>query len=272
MSNTLIKLARRFQYKLFIYASERSLNALKAKYPDVAGFDRFKNKNKYILWLEARFGENPTKEEIHPIEDCLNTLLKYYNKENGLAQKYQTSEEFRNLVKELTEGKTYKDLKVIENITIDEMEKILLASERKKEVVPTALNIDVSGDKVGKVGPWNIWLPSSRDNSVHIAGFDTDEAGNKNPKTTWCTARTMGSNLFYNYVGSPQIKFMLFYIIKNKPEGDVDYLSLGFRNGVPVLPSSNGSASVDRANQGLSSERLRKIWGKHYQAIMNMMP
>ena len=214
----LIKVADRLEYNLYSYASEKLLNALKASYPGLREkLDRFKGKNganKYIVWLANRFGEKPTKED-HPITDCIDILFDYLRKEDGLAQKYRTSQEFRDLVKELTEGKTYKDLKVIENISSDEMRAILTATEKKEEVVPTAANVDISGDKIGKVGEWNIWLPSSRDKSVHIAQFETDDAGNKKPKTTWCTARTDASNLFYNYIGSASGgKSMLFYIIK----------------------------------------------------------
>jgi len=279
MIYSLIKVADKLEYNLYSYASERLLNALKAKYPDLkAKLDRFKGKNKYIVWLANRFGENPTKQD-HPIQQCIDILFNYFKKENGLAEKYK-KEEFRNLVKTLTkteqfpEGKTYTDLKFIEDITSDEMRAILLASERKKEVVPTAADVDFSGDKVGKVGEWNIWLPSSRDNSIHIAQFDTDDAGNKTPKTTWCTARTNASNLFYHYIVDEYgQKGMLFYVIKDNPEGDWDYLSIGFTNGEPILHGESGNygVSINRDQKGLSVEKLQDIWGDNYYTIMGMM-
>ena len=279
MIYSLIKVADKLEYNLYSYASERLLNALKAKYPDLkAKLDRFKGKNKYIVWLANRFGENPTKQD-HPIQQCIDILFNYFKKENGLAEKYK-KEEFRNLVKTLTkteqfpEGKTYTDLKFIEDITSDEMRAILLASERKKEVVPTAADVDFSGDKVGKVGEWNIWLPSSRDNSIHIAQFDTDDAGNKTPKTTWCTARTNASNLFYHYIVDEYgQKGMLFYVIKDNPEGDWDYLSIGFTKGEPILHGEDGNygVSINRDQKGLSVEKLQDIWGDNYYTIMGMM-
>ena len=87
----LIKVADRLEYNLYSYASERLLNALKAKYPELQEqLNRFKNKNKYIVWLANRFGEKPTKED-HPITDCIDILFDYLRKEDGLAQKYRTS-------------------------------------------------------------------------------------------------------------------------------------------------------------------------------------
>ena len=271
MIYSLIKVANQLEYNLYAYASEKLLNYLKAKYPKLAEqLNGFKNKNKYILWLNDRFGENPSKED-HPIEECIPILLRYSSKENSLSEKYK-KEEFKKLVENKTK-KIYKDLKEIDNMTSEEMKLILLSSDKKKETITLSSDIDVSGDKVGKVGEWNIWLPSSKENSIHIAQYDTDDAGNKEPKTTWCTARINGSNLFYNYIGNASCNFMLFYIIKDNAQKDnnEDFLSVGFFDCKPFLPSPNYGESVDRGNIGLSVERLQNIWGDNYQAIMSMM-
>jgi len=53
MNNTLIKIARRFQYKLFVYAqAARSLIALKNKYPELKDkLNYFENKNNHFLFF-----------------------------------------------------------------------------------------------------------------------------------------------------------------------------------------------------------------------------
>ena len=91
------------------------------------------------------------------------------------------------------------------------------------------------------------------------------------PKTDWCTARTDGSNLFYNYIGRAGGNFMLFYIIKDNAQNDYDYLSVGFEDSEPVLPCGAGGESVNRANKGLSEEKLWQIWRGYYPTIMDMM-
>ena len=47
-----------------------------------------------------------------------------------------------------------------------------------------------------------------------IAQQDIPLIDTKEPKTTWCTARTKGSNLFYHYISRGNILAFLFYIIK----------------------------------------------------------
>jgi hypothetical protein len=91
------------------------------------------------------------------------------------------------------------------------------------------------------------------------------------PKTTWCTARTAGSNLFYNYVGKPGKDVTLFYIIRDNPKKDRDWLSVGFVNGKPTLDGQRGGLSVDRANKGLTPDSLKNILGADYNEIMHRL-
>jgi hypothetical protein len=150
-------------------------------------------------------------------------------------------------------------------MTVDEMELILGLSERKKQRIEVNEAEDIEGDRLGKVGPWNLWLPTTREKSCKIAQYDPVTMV---PKTTWCTARTSGSNLFYSYVGRLGQDITLFYAIKDSPESDVDWVSIGFMNGKPTLDGKNGGLSVDRANKGLTQTRLRDILGPYHDEIM----
>jgi hypothetical protein len=142
---------------------------------------------------------------------------------------------------------------------------IMGLAERKKSSVDFGQNIDIEVDRVGKVGLWNLWMPTSMERSCKIAQYDPIT---RVPKTTWCTARTSGSNLFYHYVGRPDADIILFYIIKDNAEGVTDWLSIGYYNRKPDLKGTRGGLSVDRDNNGLTAEKLQNILGGDYDAIM----
>jgi hypothetical protein len=231
---------------------------------------------KWIMWLIARFGESPTREEEHPLDDAIATIKNYSKKDAALGTKYAdpgTEERpnvFRSSVDEAfpPKDRSWKNPGDISTMTVDEMELILGLSERKKPRFKVDDADDIEGDRIGKVGPWNLWLPTTREKSCKIAGYDPVTL---QPKTTWCTARMSGSNLFYSYIGKPGRETLLFYIIKDDPESDTDWLSLGFVNGRPELPSPDGGHSVDRANKGLNAGRLRQILGPYHDAIMSAL-
>ncbi|NDB86618.1 MAG: hypothetical protein EB127_28580, partial [Alphaproteobacteria bacterium] len=221
--------------------------------------------------FNPRPGSDHKKTETHPIADCILTLKKYQEKEAGLSDKYKSTAEFIELIEANFPRKTWDNPADIANISVDEMEKIMGLSGVKKKPKIETVGKNVEGDRVGKVGEWNLWLPSSRENSIEIAQYDTDPlTGNITPRTTWCTARVHGSNLFYYYIGGSGGKFMLFYIIRDNAQksNNDDYLSLGFIDGKPILPSQD---SVDRDNKGLTENRLRSIWGGSYDQIIQIL-
>jgi len=141
-------------------------------------------------------------------------------------------------------------------------------AERQKQTVEVNQEEDIEGDRVGKVGPWNLWMPTSMGRSCKIAQYDPVT---RVPKTTWCTARTAGSNLFYHYVGSQDADIVLFYVIRDNPAADEDWLSVGYRNGKPVLEGARGGLSVKRDNSGLTAQALQAILGGDYDPIMRML-
>ena len=223
---------------------------------------------KYLEWINNRFGKNAEATELHPLSDCVPVLQSYSELEQSILTKYSNNQKFKEKVIE----KVSKPLENIEELSSDDMDNVIniyrtidlsITADSIKKLTTLPMN-----DKIGEVGDWEIWLPSSRENSCAIARVDKK----LDPKTTWCTARTKGSNLFYNYIGGSSGKFILFYVIKKEPKETEDWLSVGFGNGKPILNAQNGGASVDRANIGLTEERLRSILSdKNYNAIINIM-
>jgi hypothetical protein len=240
------------------------------KYPDRIGV-LSSLAPKWIAWLIARFGENPRQEEVHPFEDTIVTIEKFAKRDSAIGEKYRSNQQFKDAVDAAFPPgeRSWSSPADIATMSVDDMEKILGLSERKKQRFRVDAGADnVEGDRIGKVGPWNLWLPTTREHSCKIAGYDPVTM---EPKTTWCTARTAGSNLFYNYVGRAGEEVTLFYIIRDNPTSDQDWLSVGFVNGKPTLDGEDGGLSVDRANVGLTPDSLKKILGADYNEIMHRL-
>ena len=223
---------------------------------------------KGIAWLNARFGPNRREEETHPIDDAMITIMRFAEKDKAIGDKYAAGKQFTKDVDEafLTRPRRWSRPNEITTMSIDDMELILGLAERKKQSVDVSQEEDIEGDRVGRVGPWNMWVPTTMEKSCKIAGYDPVT---RNPKTTWCTARTVGSNLFYHYVGRQNEDIVLFYIIKDSPSEDNDWLSVGFLNGKPVLDGRRGGLTVNRANDGLTPDTLRGILGDAFDPIMS---
>ena len=148
-------------------------------------------------------------------------------------------------------------------MTVDDMETLLAMSQRKKQNVDVRAMSNVEQDRIGKIGPWNLWMPTTRENSCEIAGYDPETM---KPSTTWCTARTSGSNLFYNYATQPDV--ILFYLINDDAQNANDRLSVGFVNSKPYLKGEDGGLSVNGNNDGLTEKSLRQILGSSYEPNM----
>jgi hypothetical protein len=225
---------------------------------------------KYLSWLSDRYGESPRRREVHPFEDAIPTVVKYAKRDAAIGTKYGANEDFRRAVdgEFPPSSRGWGNPSDVTKMTVDQMERLLVLSSREKQRFE--VNVDsnaLEGDRIGKVGPWNLWLPSTREHSCEIAGYDKDT---KAPKTTWCTARTSGENLFYSYVGRATEDIILFYVVRDEPKGDSDWLSLGFIDGVPKF-GKDGGVSVDRANKGLTPESLSRILGGHEEKILQIL-
>ena len=245
------------------------------KYPDkaqqISALD-----SRWVSWLMSRFGESPTHTEIHPFEESFTALVEFVEKFQAIASKWKSpgeaGEKFRQSVDTFLPNRVWKGRDItpaiISSLTVDEMVTLKGLSERKKQSVDVSQEEDIEGDRIGKVGPWNTWVPTTMEKSCKIAGYDPIT---REPKTTWCTARTVGSNLFYHYVGRQNEDIVLFYIIKDNPSEDNDWLSVGYLNGKPVLDGRSGGLSVNRANDGLTPTSLKRILGDDFDPIMDSL-
>ena len=233
---------------------EELVENIKSKYNNI---DLTNLSEDYLIWLNMRYieSENKPGEIVHPIEEAMETLKKF----SSIQEKYKSSVEFKKKVDEAG----YKDISSIKDLTLDDMERIIGLNT-------SGLTVRVDGVEIkdeeflGKFGEWNLWLPHTKETSVKLVGYDK----NYDPKTTWCTARTKGSNLFYNYIGRKDVPVFLFYIIKDNPEKAEDWLSIGYISSgnklVPDFSGRDGGLSVNRENEGLTeksySEILRENW------------
>lgn len=228
---------------------------------------------KWIAWLIARYGDSPSIEEDHPFEDSIVTLVKFAKRDNDLSTKYRASAAFKAAVDEFIKPDErgwadWSNPREALKVSVDQMETIMGLSERKKQNVEVNQEENIEGDRVGKVGPWNLWVPTTMERSCKIAQYDPITRA---PKTTWCTARTAGSNLFYHYVGSQNSDIVLFYVIKDDPKANEDWLSVGYLNGNPILKGQRGGLSVKRDNSGLTPEMLQSILGSDFDPIMGIL-
>lgn len=236
---------------------EELVENIKSKYNNI---DLTNLNEDYLLWLNLRYIESKNKpgEIVHPIEEAMETLRKF----SSIQEKYKSSVEFKKKVEEAG----YKDISSIKDLTLDDMEKIIVLDN-------SSLTVRVDGVKIkgeeflGKFGEWNLWLPHTKETSVKIVGYDK----NYDPKTTWCTARTKGSNLFYNYIGRKDVPVFLFYIIKDEPEEAEDWLSIGYVSSgdklVPDFSGRDGGLSVDGNNNGLEEKSYAEILGENWILI-----
>ncbi len=233
------------------------------KYPNLkTHLDKLKPK--YIQWLNLRFGNDPQFQETVSIEDAIPTLFLFSQREQSINAKSKT-QEFIDLVTQFIGRKV--NPADITNLTIDEMNKIANLSKRKKAKVQVPEKSIIKDEEhIGKVGPWNIWLPHTMESSCQIAGYDP---ATRKEKTEWCAARLAGKeNMFYSY---SKWKF-LFYVIKDNPKGDNDWIAMSFdgQTGEFLVQTEDGD-TVNRVDDELSEKEIEQILGQHYNQVMNIM-
>lgn len=272
LAETIIRSAIKFLLQEGFVADKASLIEL---YPALA--NSLNNASpKAISWLVARYGENKTIVEIHPIEESISTLFDYLNKSSGITQKYMSNALWKALVDEripITTRK-WKLPSEIQNLSVDDMSLLMSLSSIKKQTVD-ATKANIQDDYLGKVGPWNLWLPSTTANSCEIAGYDPKT---HEPYTSWCTARTMGENFFNSYLTKQKRGLFLVYIIHDNPSKPDDWISVafnvqdktmsGFRN---PKQKQDGGWCVNADNLGYSEEDLKEHFFEFYEPIITLL-
>ena len=253
-----------------------------------------------IRWLIQRYGENAKIQETHPIADAILTLEKYISKVPQIKARWQRRD------KKDYGGKSWGEILALsyeqsgknpswkkppydwENVnswsqspmdwgrmSSDEMSQIMTLSDLKKSK-NTVAEEDPAAIFIKKVGPWNIWVPQTKSDSIRIAGFDPVTMKSD---VTWCTARTSGSNLFYSYNG---IDKYLVYIIKDNPRphpdpaGVWDYISIGVKNGKIQTPAGGAGSTVERDNNVNTRresffEDMKSATSPYYDQIMSVV-
>lgn len=230
--------------------------ALAEKYPE-ANPDIFELNPKFLSWVNSRWGDNSIAEEIHPIRDSIATLIRYQGKISDIRQKANDNPEFALL---LRESFGERNLGNIKSFSVDDMEKIMSLSERKRATSNLTDPNYEPEEFIGQFGEWKLWMPITREDSIYIAQFNRDTLA---PDTTWCTARTSGSNLFYSYATS---EVLLFYVIKDGAscQDDEAFQSIGYKYGRVI---EGVGVTVNRANNNKYEEDHKKIFGSQFDAI-----
>lgn len=235
------------------YAALRDI--FTAKYPQV---DFGGLSEDYLSWLKVRYIDELSEvdEVIYSIDKAL-TILKNFSR---IQNKWKSNLDFRKKLS--SEG--FEDISSIKSLSLDEMEKIISLDTSGLTVQVHGVRLQ-EGEYLGKFGEWNLWLPYTKESSAKIAGYNPVTYDSD---TEWCTAITRGSNLFYNYVGKDSF---LFYIIKDNPSGDEDWLTLGvlIRGSEVVFDftGKDGGLSVNRINEGLTEEDYSRILGESWGVI-----
>ena len=224
-------------------------------------------------WLEDRYIKNKGSE-VQPISEAIGTVKEYIASKDAILNKIKTDEGLRKELedRDFNEDRLRKPL----SLSVDHMVSILNQYKHGGKTTIKTVGVEIrAGENIGKVGEWNLWLPQTQETSAKIAGYDDNT---KEPKTTWCTARTKGSNLFYHYISRGNILAFLFYIIKDNPVEIEDWLSMGWMgNGggglssIQPVYSRDGGMTVDRNNKGLSEGDFRRILGSDFETIFRIM-
>ena len=219
--------------------------------------------NKASNWLSSRFIKD-TYSEVHPIQDCFSVLGDYLRKESRVKSKYKSGGEYKDVVDNSLPKKSWENPNDFMKLSVDEMLILMQLLDYRRPLIDVDNTKIQREEIIGRVDNWQIFMPITRASSCVIAGYNEKTYI---PKTTWCTARIHGSNLFYNYVAREDADIVLFYLIKDNANTSEDYLSVGYRNGQALLDGTNGSLSVDGDNVGLTEKRLLDILGHKWKEI-----
>ena len=222
------------ELRLFL---EGKAEDLVAKFPELQpAYEEGIKNPQYLQWIQKRRGEEPVEDIIGVVKafDAAKQRLKA-KKMSPDIYAYKTPAMLRQTLEDLGGSK---------------------GEERRRLK-------DEETTHIGTFGDWDVVMPHSKESSCQL-GKDT----------TWCTAATQSGNLFYNYVARPHQDITLYYLIKKGAqarENPEEKLSVGFRNGKPVLNGRSGGLSVDAANRGLDQDRFKQILGDQAEPALQAM-
>jgi len=230
---------------------------------------------KQVRWLTMRWGLNPKFDKgNHQFSDCLDALISYKSREPAIAAKWKNNPAFIAAVDEFytNEGLTKQWTSPTDNtmMSVEELLGLVGLSYAKEGKVKVQDDEAPPSIYIGKVGPWNLWLPKAMNDSIRICGFDPVT---KKSHTTWCTCHVEAQNLFYGYNGAQKL---LIYVIRDNPRpypdpaGQFDYFSFGFKGG-KLIPGRSSAETIDRDNQGTNDQIWSEAFGEFKNDIFEMM-
>ena len=261
---------RQLIYNILLEGVREDAAALEVDLEDnpeaLSQFQSLSTKPKWVNWLADRYlrKKYPVDDTLH---DVLSLVVNFASKDAAISQKYGSNEQFKTAVDAAfpPESRGWKSPSDTTKMSSADFETLLALHDRKKQ----RLEVDRADeswkqDKIGQFGPWALYFPTNQQNSINIAGADPVTLKGY---TTWCTARTAGSNLFYNYAGRG---IMLFYAINTEamPEDPESRISLGFVRGKLEARGMGGGVTVDAKNRGLKGADLESIFGGYYTRII----
>jgi hypothetical protein len=261
---------RQLIYNVLLEGVREDADALSALLTDapeaLSQFEPLSMKPKWVNWLADRYvrSKYPADDKL---QDALPVIAAFAAADAAISQKYGSNPQFKTAVDTSfppSERKWTNPADAAAMSTAD-MDTLLTIYKRPKD----KLGIDRAdtawkNDEVGTFGPWKLYFPTNQQNSINIAGADPVT---HKPYTTWCTARTAGSNLFNNYAGHG---IMLFYAINTEatPEDPESRISIGFVRGKLEAGGQYGGITVNAVNNGLKDADLARIFGGYYTSII----
>jgi len=258
--------------------NEEEIRSTKEKIKEVSAQNKeISEKNEInarkIKWLKSRYGDSPIAETSISLVQSLEVLERFFSKKDDMRRKMQEDEDYENRIKNILQSNDKNLFKGGLPQKTDVIDEINFTAGQMNELYKAAsvgrgeIQLDFSQAKkdfVASVGDWNIFMPTTVGSSCAIG-----------QGTTWCTSRTSGNNLLYNYLGRPTQDIVLFYVIKKgatEPEKNPEHFqSVGFINGRRHERGTDGNLSVNADNKGKTPLQFAAIVGQDAEEIEKIM-
>lgn len=215
------------------YLEEGKADDIVAKYPNLKpALDAGIKKPQLLNWMAKRLGDTPIEDAIDAVKEFDKSKAALKaKKKNTDIYGYKTVQDLKDIVQAIGPSRSKKDAKL-------EKQRIL----------------------VGEFGDWKVEMPLTTASACHIG-----------KGTTWCTAATKDKNLFMSYAERGTILFHLTKRGENPITNPDAKLSVGFKEGKPVLGGDFGGVTVNAQNTGLNAKSLKTILGNQFDPIMKAM-
>ncbi len=215
------------------YLEEGKADDIVAKYPNLKpALDAGIKKPQLLNWMAKRLGDTPIEDAIDAVKEFDKSKAALKaKKKNPDIYGYKTVQDLKDVVQAIGPSRSEKDAQL-------EKQRIL----------------------VGEFGDWKVEMPLTTASACRIG-----------KGTTWCTAATETKNLFMSYAERGIILFHLTKRGENPITNPDAKLSVGFKEGKPVLGGDFGGVTVNAQNVGLNAKSLKTILGNQFDPIMKAM-